>query len=277
MDLDAHRAANQLVGNDVSAATLEATIVGPELRVEAATVVAVAGADLEPSVDGMRVPWDAPVKCRAGSVLRFGRRRAGGRAYVAFRGGIDVPPVLGSRATHLRTGMGGFEGRAVRAGDRLPLGTPTEVPSRTIAPLRHSAGGARLRVLRGPQEDVFPSAAYDVLTSTRFVIAPDSDRMGFRLTTHRTLARLTEREMISGATFAGAIQVPASGQPILLMADRPTTGGYPQIAVVIAADLPLAGQLLPGDVVEFELCSIGEAMTALRERRHAGGAPGVRA
>jgi antagonist of KipI len=101
--------------------------------------------------------------------------------------------------------------------------------------------------------------------------------MGFRLTTHRTLARLTEREMISGATFAGAIQVPASGQPILLMADRPTTGGYPQIAVVIAADLPLAGQLLPGDVVEFELCSIGEAMTALRERRHAGGAPGVRA
>ena len=262
MDLRSHRLANALVGNEASAATLEVTLAGPELRPESDTLVAVAGADLGAVLDGASVPADAPAPCRAGSVLRFEGRRMGGRAYVSFAGGIDVPPILGSRSTHVRTRMGGVEGRALRAGDVLPLGVPPRRAAGGSMRSKTVPGGARLRVMSGPQDAFFPSDALQVLVGTRFVVANDSDRMGFRLTSDRRIARL-EREMISDATFAGAVQVPASGQPILLMADRQTTGGYPQIAVVITADLPLAGQLVPGDWVEFELCSRAEALAAL--------------
>ena len=186
----------------------------------------------------------------------------GGRAYVSFAGGIDVPPILGSRSTHVRIRMGGVEGRALRAGDVLPLGVPPQRAAGGTMRTKTVSGGARLRVMSGPQDEFFPSGALHVLVGTRFVVTNDSDRMGFRLTSDRRIARL-EREMISDATVAGAVQVPASGQPILLMADRQTTGGYPQIAVVITADLPLAGQLVPGDWVEFELCSRAEALAAL--------------
>jgi biotin-dependent carboxylase-like uncharacterized protein len=184
---------------------------------------------------------------------------------VSFAGGIDVPPVLGSRSTHVRTRMGGVEGRALRAGDVLPLGIPLQPTKGSAVRAKTVASGARLRVISGPQDEFFPSDALDVLVGTRFVVATDSDRMGFHLTSDRRITRL-EREMISDATFAGAVQVPASGQPILLMADRQTTGGYPQIAVVITADLPLAGQLVPGDWVEFELCSRAQAVEALAAR-----------
>jgi biotin-dependent carboxylase-like uncharacterized protein len=204
------------------------------------------------------------VRCRQGSVLRFGERRSGTRAYIAFSGGIAAIPELGSRATHTLCGLGGQGGRAIVAGDRLPLGDEgPPSPSRFVnVPSRGVAGGARLRVLPGPQHDHFPGDALDVLQRTRFTITPQSDRMGYRLS-GAAIPRVEGREMISDAAFTGALQVPPSGDPILLMSDRQTTGGYPQIATVITADLPIAGQLAPGEWVEFEVCTRRNAMSAL--------------
>jgi antagonist of KipI len=264
MDLVSHRVANALVGNDRTAASLEATLVGPEIRVETNALLAVAGADLSARLDGQEIALHRVVRCRAGSVLRFGERRSGTRAYIAFSGGIVVPSELGSRATHALCGMGGLGGRAVAAGDRLPLGNEGTVsPWRVVnVPSPRVDGGARLRVIPGPQHDHFPSDALDLLQRTRFIVTPQSDRMGYRLSGGR-IPRLDGSEMISDATFTGALQVPPSGDPILLMSDRQTSGGYPQIATVITADLPVTGQLAPGDWIEFQVCARHEAMSAL--------------
>jgi biotin-dependent carboxylase-like uncharacterized protein len=262
LDAASHRRANLAVGNRRDAATLEVTIVGPELRVEQPAWMAVAGADLQASVDGVTVPRGRPVPCRAGSIVRFGEKRSGARAYVAFDGGLDVPLVLGSRATHLRAALGGVQGRALRAGDALALGDAGGGPVRSVEVPTNPAGGVRLRVLPGPQDDYFAEETLERLERTRFLVTPRSDRMGYRLS-GGSLPRVDARDMISDAAFAGGIQVPASGDPILLMADRQTTGGYPQIATVITADLSLAGQLAPGDWVEFTRCSLDEALAAL--------------
>jgi KipI family sensor histidine kinase inhibitor len=264
MDRVAHRVANALVGNEPAAALLEATVAGPEVRLENGAVVAVTGADLSARLDTEEMPLHRPIRCRPGAVLRFGERRTGARAYIAFSGGITVPPVLGSRATHTYCGLGGLDGRPIVAGDRLPLGEERPIGSwRVIStPARSVTGGVRVRVLPGPQLDFFPPGALDVLQRTRFTVTPHSDRMGYRLT-GGPIPRLEGREMISDATFTGALQVPPSGDPILLMSDRQTSGGYPQIATVITADLPMAGQLAPGDWIEFEICTRHQAMSAL--------------
>jgi KipI family sensor histidine kinase inhibitor len=272
MDVRSHRLANLIAGNDASAATMEITLSGPELRMESDVGLAIAGAELEASLDGTRLAMHAPIAARAGSVLRFGRRRAGARTYLAVAGGISCPAVLGSRSTHVRTRMGGIGGRALRPGDRLALGRPGSARSVTAAPVTLPDGGARLRVLPGPQLDAFPPAAFGVLTSTRFIVSRDSDRMGYRLTSDRTIPRDAGQEMISDVTVPGGVQVPPSGEPILLMADRPTTGGYPQLAVVISADLPIAGQLAPGDWVQFDACSMSQALAALSSQRVQSGA-----
>ena len=265
MDDVSYRLANLIVGNPSGAAVLEATVVGPELRMDTETIIAVTGADLGATLDGTPMPLNGAVHCPAGCVIRCGERRNGARAYIAFDGGIATPPTLGSRATHVVSELGGIAGRAVKAGDVIPLGprtplTPRPKP-RAIAPT--AMGGARLRVLLGPQDEYFAPAAVETLQRTRFTITSQSDRMGYRLAGRARIERAAQQEMISDATFIGAIQVPPSGDPILLMADRQTTGGYPQIATVITADLPLAGQLAPGDWVEFQLCTRGEAIAAL--------------
>ncbi len=267
LDVLSHRIANLLVGNTTDAATLEVTIAGPELRMEQGARIAVTGADLQATIDGIAARPGVATVCGPGSVLRFGERQSGARAYVAFDGGVDVAPLLESRATHVGAALGGLDGRALVAGDRLPLGAPTATAvSRTIGPMViKPAGGTRLRVLPGPQDDFFPEPAFTVLERTRFMVTPQSNRMGYRLS-GGVLPRIPNREMISDAAFVGAIQVPASGEPFLLMSDRQTTGGYPQMATVITADLPLAGQLAPGDWVEFSLCTRAEAIAALRDQ-----------
>ena len=263
LDRVSHRVANALVGNESDAATLEVTLLGPEVRIDVDAVIAIAGADLSARIDRTEVSINAPIACKAGSVLRFGERRRGSRAYVAFNGGIDVPPTLGSRATSALCGLGGVNGRPVSAGDCLPLGAPTVPPrARRIDLPPVPEGGARLRVLPGPQDGFFPPDALDQMRRARFTVTPQSDRMGYRLEGAR-LPRIEGREMISDAALIGGIQVPTSGEPIMLMADRQTTGGYPHIATVITADLPLAGQLRPGDWVEFEPCTRRDALSAL--------------
>ena len=266
MDAFAHRLANALVGNPRDAATLEATLMGPELRIEQPTVVAVTGGDLGVTLEKTDLPRNTAVHCEAGSVIRFGARRSGARAYVAFAGGIEVPGVLGSRATHVLSGLGGVEGRAVRAGDRLPLGEPASAPVRRPAPRSAASGIARLRVLPGPQDRYFPAGGLESIQRTRFTISAQSDRMGYRLVPESPIPLHATGDMISDVTFPGGLQIPPSGHPILLMADRQTTGGYPQIATVISADLPAAGQLAPGDSVEFQVCTRAESVAALIAR-----------
>lgn len=271
MDPYSHRLANALVGNDGDAATLEVTLVGPELEFEDERVVAVAGAEFELMLDGRTTPCCAPFMVASGSRLRFGQRRRGTRAYVAIAGGIATIPIFGSRATHLISAMGGVEGRALRGGDRVPLGDPKRDERRvgSVASPRVDSpeiplveGRAIVRVLPGPQREYFTAAALDALQSAPYTIGHNSDRMGFRLT-GPSLVHVRGADIISDATPLGVLQVPASGQPILLMADRQTAGGYPKIATVITADISVAGQLGPGDTITFAVCSPHEALTAL--------------
>ena len=266
MDPVSHRLANALVGNGRAAALLEVTLLGPELEFEDDRLVAVAGAEFELLLDGRPVASHAPFTVASGSHLRFGARRLGARAYLAVSGGITVAQTLGSRSTHLVSGMGGAGGRALIAGDRLPLGDSSRAQGTALAPQAAVAAlpghHATVRVLPGPQVDYFAPGALDVLQSAPYVVAQNSDRMGFRLEGPR-LTHARGADIISDATPLGVLQVPASGQPILLMADRQTTGGYPKIATVIAADMALAGQLAPADTIRFVVCTPHDALTAL--------------
>ncbi len=268
MDWYSHRLANRLVGNPDEVAALEITLFGPELTTDGDVTCAVAGAAFEVMTDDAPAPSHAAFTLRRGQRLRFGARKGGARATLAVRGGIDLPPVLNSRSTSLISRMGPLGGRALAAGDVLPVGAPVPAGRPAGRPLPLLAGGARLRVMTGPHEARFTADALHALQSTRFIVTPESNRMGYRLD-GAVLARADEAEMLSDATPIGSLQVPPSGLPILLMADRQTTGGYPKIATVITADLPLAGQLAPGDWIEFVPCARDAALEALRRREAA--------
>jgi antagonist of KipI len=270
MDAFSHRLANQLLGNDAGAATLEITLIGPELVCECDTTFAIAGGQFEVTCDDRLVPIGASFGVRAGQRIKFGRVLQGARAYLAVAGGVQTPTVLGSRATHLVSRMGGFEGRALAAGDRVPIAAATTPrPHRKATGLTlPSHGRALLRIVAGPQDHWFERDALKTIAGVSFRISPSSNRMGYRLQ-GPPLRRVQEGELISEPVGPGAIQVPAAGEPILLMADRQTAGGYPKIGHVISADLPIAGQLAPGDFIEFHVCTRQEAVAALiaRERQ----------
>ena len=270
MDTFSHRLANQLAGNAIDAATLEITLIGPDMIVEADTTMAIAGAQFEVTCDDRPIGLGASFAVTRGQRLKFGRIMQGARAYLAVAGGIETPPVLGSRATHLVSHMGGFDGRALQSGDRVPIGNSPQPrpPRKSVGLTLPSKGRALLRVMPGPQADWFQDDALKAIASVSFRISPQSNRMGYRLQ-GPPLVRAREGELISEPLGIGAIQVPAAGEPILLMADRQTAGGYPKIGYVISADLPIAGQLAPGDFIEFHVCTHQEAVAALisRERQ----------
>ena len=273
MDLYSHRLANRLVGNGEAAAALEVTLIGPELQARGDVTCAVTGAVFELYAADRRVECGAVFQVPAGGRLHFGRRVAGIRATIAVRGGIDVPPVLGSRATSIVSAMGPFGGRPLAAGDVLPIGVEKAAGRPAVAGrgLTLPVGGARLRAMPGPHASRFTSTALERFFSGRFTVTPQSNRMGYRLEGPE-LAHGPDADILSDATPLGSVQVPTSGQPILLMADRQTTGGYPRIATVITADIPLAAQLAPGDWVQFASCTRAEAVDALtrQERRLTG-------
>jgi antagonist of KipI len=257
MDARSHRRANALVGNDVTCATLEVTIVGPELAFERGARVAVSGAMFTLALNGREVEQEVAHDVSAGDVLAFGRRQRGARAYVAVAGGFDVPMVLGSRSTHVRSRLGGFEGRALRVGDRLPIGA-TEAMMRATDARENTShvsdglpdGGTRVRVLPGPHVSWLDNDGRQLLVSATYRLSAHSDRMGYRL--NGPPLGVTTETLLSTATLAGGVQVPPGGEPILLMADRQTTGGYPIVAAVAADDLGAAGQLAPGDWIAFD-------------------------
>ena len=260
MDWWCHEAANRLVGNDPNAAVLEVTLIGPELELTRSATAAVIGADFELSLSDTPIPMNQAFRAGAGQRLTFGSRRAGARAYVAFAGGVAVAPVMGSRATHLKGALGGLEGRALRRGDVIPLGEPAaDVPPIAEAihvphlPLRQPAV---VRAIEGPE------SPGDRFWTSTFTVSPQSDRMGYRLDGAPVGA---PGDQVSVAVAMGTVQVTPSGTCVLLMADRATSGGYARAATVITADLPIAGQLAPGDTLRFSRVTIDAARNALDE------------
>ena len=249
LDPDAAAAANRSAGNAPAASLLEITLLGPTLRLAAPVRVGLAGADLGAVIDGRAL---APGSSAVGSQIHFGERRSGARAYLAVAGGIAVPAVLGSRSTDLRSGFGGFEGRALRPGDRLPIGVvgDAEPPSRPAASVR--AGAGPIRILPGPHPDRFAAGALDRLCETDWTASSRADRIAYRLD-GPSIERLATSELQSMGLPLGAVQVPPDGGPIVMLADRPVTGGYPVIACVARADIRRVAQLLPGEPLRFTL------------------------
>jgi antagonist of KipI len=272
MDPFSHRLANALVGNARTAATLEVALVGPEIEFDDERVVAVTGAEFAVTFDTGVVPHAQAFVVPSGARLHFGMRRRGARAYLAVDGGFDAPILFGSRSTHVSSRMGGWAGRAMVRGDRLPLGPPSgrrpRLPRQNVQLHDVLASSPVLRVLPGPERDRFDDDALEALQSGPYAIDGESDRMGFRLSGPR-LHHTRGADIISDATPLGSLQVPGSGQPILLMADRQTTGGYPKVATVITADIGIAGQAAPGDDLLFKICTPANALSALiaNERR----------
>lgn len=279
MDLRAHQLANLIAGNENDPATLEITLMGPVLQFDAPACIALAGADLSPQVNGSPAPMGRPLVMQAGDVLSFGTRRSGVRCYIAWHGGIDLPQVLGSQSTWMRGQLGGFHGRALRKGDRLAL--KSTLAAEACASLARELDAIaiylpstlsnnprpRLRVMRGPHTPLFTDEALHRLFNDAYRIGNDSDRMGYRLQGPALPVRENRQLLSEGATF-GSIQVPSDGQPIVLMADRQSIGGYPKIGHVATVDLPQLAQCMPGETVLFEEIALAQAqqLDNLREQ-----------
>jgi biotin-dependent carboxylase-like uncharacterized protein len=262
--------ANMLVGNDPGAACLEATVHGPEIHFTGETVIAVTGADMDMTVNGKRAALNAAVNVRKGDRLAFRGLRYGCRSYIAFAGGIDVSPVMGSRSTYLRAATGGHEGRALRAGDELPLGVACingmirEIPEGLIPEYRHAQ---TIRITTGPEAHFFNISGLRNFLTTEYSVTAQSDRMGYRLSGEPVSRREGRGDIISAGISQGTIQVPGDGQPIILMADRQTSGGYARIACVTSVDLTLVAQLIPGDTLRFKEISLEKAQELYKERQ----------
>lgn len=249
------RLANRLVGNDDDAALLELTLTGPELRFHAETSIALTGATFDATLDGLPLPPFVGRRVRSGSVLRIGTGD-GARGYLAVAGGIRVPAVLGSMSTDLRTGFGGHEGRALRAGDRLDVG----IPSGSIRRWKGRTPNGPIRILPGPHHRLLGLDAFVVQT---WVVGVEADRTGVRLDGGQLDAG--PHDVASMGLAIGAIQVAPDGRPIVMLVDRPVTGGYPVPACVIRADVGRVAGLRTGDSVTFAAVSVVEAHAALRQ------------
>lgn len=270
LDGFAVRVGNLLVGNDENAAVLETTLMGLRVKVLRDTVVAVTGGDLQARKGSEPLAMWRSHLVGEGETIVFSGPASGIRAYLAVAGGIQAAVVMGSRSTNLSSGFGGFEGRPLRKGDILavePVPDVVRFAGRGFTPAAVPAYASpwRLRVIWGPQDDHFSEAGKQTFVSAAFTVSPDSDRTGIRLKGPVVARRpALEESIISEGILSGAIQVPGDGQPIIILGET-ASGGYRKIATVISADLPLLGQITPGDEVAFEAVSMDEAVQALRE------------
>ncbi|MET3893730.1 biotin-dependent carboxylase-like uncharacterized protein [Bosea sp. OAE506] len=269
MDPFAHAVANRALGNAAGSAAIEVSLGGVEIAAEEQPVtVALAGGAFRVTLDGEALPAAVVLRLEPGATLRLRAGSAGMWGYLAVAGGLDLPPVLGSQATHLRTGMGGPGGRMLRAGDSLPVGVETggsTGPGEILAPLLDRPADL-IRVLPGPQDDYFDAEAFAAFLAGPWRISERGDRMACFLEGPVLRHRLGFNIPSDGVAM-GAIQVPGEGQPIVLMADRQSTGGYPKIATVIGADLGRLAQARPGTQIAFRAVSHAEAVRALAEER----------
>jgi biotin-dependent carboxylase-like uncharacterized protein len=256
--------ANRLAGNGDNAAGIECTVLGPRLEFQAPGAFAVTGAALPVTLNGAEAPAWTTVAVKAGDVLKLGPARAGVRAYVAVAGGLDVPLVLGSRSTYLRGRLGGLEGRALRRDDVLRVNPAAIPPIRRVrAPaLPDLSGPPVLRVVLGPQDDRFTEEGIAALLGSDYEMLPQSDRMGARFKGPR-IGHRRGHDIVSDGIALGSIQVPGDGQPIALLVDRQSTGGYTKVATVCSFDIGRLGQVKPGQRVRFEALALADAQREL--------------
>jgi antagonist of KipI len=271
MDRFAHRAANLLTGNDENAATLECTLNGPQLVALRSCIVAITGADFDPRVNGGPAPMWAGVFLKEGDALSFAGRRWGARAYIAVAGGIAGDRWLGSMSTSLLAARGGMHGRLLSAGDVISVSSVRSSAAISGRLLGHDArpgyDNHTLAAIAGPHLNRLDPASRKALFGSAFEVSRDADRMGYRL--EGRVLEVSGDELLSFGLVAGAVQVPRSGQPILLMADHQTAGGYPVVATVASAAMPVAAQLLPGDELRFAEVTIETALQMRAAQRAA--------
>ncbi|WP_242360916.1 biotin-dependent carboxyltransferase family protein [Limosilactobacillus antri] len=270
MDAQAMKVANILVDNQPDQPVLEFTLHGPSLRFNGSGFIAITGADFAVQLNQQPVDQYRCLQVQAGDLLTIGATSTGRFGYLAVSGGFRLPKVMGSCATILRLHLGGYRGRQLRAGDQLPFSSRATMSSyyhrHTAAPApSQPKAPVSIRLLPGPQWAEFSHADQERLTASTFEVTSNSDRMGYRLQGPRLES--SQQSMLSAATVRGGIQVPNNGQPIVLMADRQTTGGYPLIAVVVTADLSKLVQCRPGQKVKFSLVNLAQATKLLRTQR----------
>ena len=290
MDRTAALLANALVGNDElseDAALLEATYLGPELAFGQDALAAVAGGMPDVQLDGMPVQPYRAIAVKAGQRLKVAAQKSGLRAYIAVSGGFATDRALGSRSTNLKLGLGGYHGRKLAAGDVLPVGAPgayaakalsgkagfRKLPSSYVDAMAKRGivsgtdGGKirQIRVILGPQDDYFSRQSIAAFAEAVYTISNNSDRMGYRLQ-GPAVKKAKQQDLITDGIAFGSIQIPPDGQPIIMLADHQTTGGYPKLATVATVDLPLLAQSMPGDRLQFRLISVQEAQQLLRQQ-----------
>ena len=272
MDPRSAALANILAGNGPGEAVLECTMIGPKLRFDRACVIAITGGDLGPTLDGQPISGYRALAVRAGQVLGFTAPKTGCRAFIAFSGGLDIPLAMGSRSTDLKAKLGGLQGRKLEKGDAIGFRAPVEalprMADRALRPEFAPQPVYTLRAVLGPQDDAFTQDGLRTFLTGAYTVTPEFDRMGCRLSGPAIQHRQTADIISDGIAF-GAVQVPSSGAPIIMLADRQTTGGYTKIANVITADFRILAQLKAGDKVRFAEVSVEEAQNILLARRAA--------
>lgn len=269
MDTYSMKLANLLVGNSPDDGVIEMTLIGMSVQFDCTTVIAITGADMQPKLNDQPIAMYSSVPVVAGDRLTMSAATEGMRAYLAVAGGFDVPEVMGSMSTNLKCVLGGFEGRKLRAGDVLPLRRSTDpmfYDNHSFVPENDYSEHITARVILGPQDNYFTAKGIDTFLSSTYTVSDKSDRMGIRLD-GQPIENINGVDIISDGIVTGSIQIPASGTPIIMMADRQTTGGYAKIATVISVDLKKIAQARPGTKISFSLIDEKQAIRLLK-REH---------
>lgn len=267
MDTFSLTAANLIVGNNPNDAGLEITLNGPELQALSKTQIAITGGNILLKINGENVPMWQTLNIQADDVLSFGKMESGCRAYLAIRGGIKTPPVLGSRSTYLRGGFGGINGRQLKTGDIIEgfdtqwLEFECKMPEELVPQFTNHF---KVHAILGPQDDMFTEKGISTFLSSQYKVTLEADRMGYRLE-GPLIEHKGKADIVSDALLPGAVQVPKNGKPIVIMRDAQTTGGYPKVAVIIFSDLSMLGQAKPNDTIEFHKVNMRQAHEKLRE------------
>ena len=270
LDQHAMTMANLLVFNEPGEAVLEMTLLGADITFNSSNMIAITGGACQPKRNGVDVPMYTALGMKAGDTLAIGAVTEGCRIYMSFAGGLHVPSVMGSKSTQIKYGLGGYDGRALKAGDVVhfsaPIASPNGLNERILPAVVKQPGVQLLRVVMGPQDAAFSKEALDTFLQEEYAVTNESDRMGYRLE-GKALTFTSGADIISDAIALGSVQVPSSGKPIVLLSDRQTVGGYAKIATVISVDIPVIAQCKMGDKVRFAKVSVQEAQRLYKKRQ----------
>ena len=270
MDVRSFKIANLLLDNPENEAVLEFTLIGPTLEFTSATIIAITGGDFTPTINGEPAPMSTAIYMNKGDVLKFGSARTGSRGYIAFSSYLDIPVVMGSRCTNMKSRIGGFKGRKIQAGDYIGFRIKRRyLPfflSRKLEPDNFDQDQTKVRVVMGPQDSRFSKQGIDTFLSSGYTVTSDFDRMGCRLE-GAFIAPKESSDIISDGIAFGSVQVPSHGKPIILLADRQTTGGYAKIATVASVDIPKVVQRKTDHRIHFEAITVQEAQNLYMEEQ----------